>query len=160
MHFLTGPVIQLAWIVDDIEKAEATFAERDGVARWTRLPDIHFSPEATTLRGAPADYVAHISLAYVGELQLELIQPVQGDSIYAEFLNARGPGSHLHHLCFEVADLDVAIEGQSVITQGSMADGEIRFAYLDRGLGDIPYVELVQLSPGMLAFFDELKAGA
>lgn len=158
MQFLTGPMTQLAWIVDDLEKAEATFAERDGVTRWTRLPDIHFGPEETTLRGAPADYVAHISLAYVGDLQLELIQPVRGESIYAEFLAERGPGSHLHHVCFDVADLDTALAGQAVVTKGSMADGEIRFAYVDRGLGEIPFIELVQLGPGMRAFFDAIKA--
>ena len=110
---LTGPVSQLAWVVDDIDRAEREFPPSGEAPSWTRLPDIHFGPEACLLRGVPADFVAHISLAYVGNLQLELIQPVRGESIYTEFLAAQGPG--LHHACWEVDDLDAALAGMEPV---------------------------------------------
>ena len=50
------------------------------------MPDVHFGPDTCTYRGAPADFVANISLSYAGDMQLELIEPVSGDSIYSEFL--------------------------------------------------------------------------
>jgi hypothetical protein len=151
---LTGPVSQLAWVVDDVDRAEREF---DGHPSWTRLPDIHFGPETCRLRGQPADFVAHISLAYVGDLQLELIQPVSGESIYTEFLAAQGPG--LHHACWEVDDLDATLAGTAPVQSGSMADGEIRFAYVEPGLPGFAVTELAQIGPGIRAFYDSLRTG-
>lgn len=164
MRFLRGPMAQLAWVVDDIDEAETAFADRDGIDGWTRLPAIHFEAASTRLRGEPVDFVAHISLAYVGDLQLELIQPVSGASLYTEFLADKGAG--LHHACFYVDDLDAVVAdaaraGSEVVMRGEMADGGIRFAYLAGGIGSVPFIELAQLGAGMRAFFDDLRdAGA
>lgn len=160
MQFLRGPIAQLAWVVDDIAEAEAAFERRDQIGGWTRLADIRFDSDGTRLRGAPADFVAHISLAYAGDVQLELIQPVSGTSLYSEFLAASGPG--LHHVCYYVDDLDDAVAtaaaaGTDVVMSGAMADGEIRFAYLAGGIGSVPFVELAELGTGMRAFFEELR---
>ena len=149
---LTGPLTQLAWVVEDIDLAEREFA---GKPSWTRLPDIHFAPDTCRLRGEPADFVAHISLAYVGDLQLELIQPVSGESIYTEFLAAQGSG--LHHACWEVEDLDAALAGTEPVQSGSMADGEIRFAYVEPGLPGFAAIELAQIGPNIRAFYDMLR---
>lgn len=43
----------------------------------------------------------------VGETLIELLEPLHGDSPLARFIAKRGPG--LHHICFEVADLEAAI---------------------------------------------------
>jgi Glyoxalase/Bleomycin resistance protein/Dioxygenase superfamily len=153
---LTGPASQLAWVVDDIEAAERGFAPPSGPSRWTRLPDIHFGPESCRLRGRPADFVAHISLAYVGDLQLELIQPVSGESIYTEFLADQGPG--LHHACWEVDDLEAALAGTEPVQAGEMADGEIRFAYVEPGLPGFAAIELAQIGPGIRAFYESLRS--
>jgi len=40
----------------------------------------------------------------VGESEIELVQPTADDTGTAKFLQARGAG--LHHLCFEVDDID------------------------------------------------------
>ena len=50
-------------------------------------------------RGKPADFVASISLSYLGDMQLELIEPVSGANVYSDFLRDNGPG--LHHICVE-----------------------------------------------------------
>ena len=150
---------QLAWVVDDIAAAEHELGRRNGPNRWTRLPDIRFGPDSCLLRGQPADFVAHISLSYVGDLQLELIEPVQGDSIYSEFLADNGPG--LHHCCWEVPDLATALAqatDYAVVQSGSMADGEIRFAYLEPGLLGFPVLELAQVGSGMRQFYDGMRA--
>ena len=148
---LTGPMTQLAWVVDDLDRAERGFP----ATSWTRLPDIHFGPETCRLRGAPADFVAHISLAYVGDLQLELIEPVRGDSIYTEFLAAQGPG--LHHACWEVEDLEAALAGTEPVQSGALADDEIRFAYVEPGPPGFAAIELAQIGPGIRAFYDSLR---
>jgi len=41
-------------------------------------------------------------LAQVGDVELELIEPLEGESLYAEHLATHGEG--LHHVAFEVGD--------------------------------------------------------
>jgi catechol 2,3-dioxygenase-like lactoylglutathione lyase family enzyme len=155
-----GPIIQIAWVTDDIEATERLLQEQFGSSAWTRIPDVAFEASATTYRGRPAGLVAHISLAYAGDLQLELIQPVSGESVHTEFLAANGPG--LHHVCFATDDLDAACAraeaaGHAVAMRGSMMDGEIEFAYVDCATAGAPYVELARIGPVMQEFFDGVK---
>ena len=157
-----GPITQVAWVTDDIAATEALLREQFGSGPWTRIPDVHFDREHSRLRGVPTEFTAHISLAYAGDLQLELIEPVSGDSVHTEFLARSGPG--LHHVCFPVDDLGVACAraeaaGVPVLQTGSMMDGEIEFAYLDGSAAGAPYVELARIGPQMQAFFDAIRAG-
>jgi catechol 2,3-dioxygenase-like lactoylglutathione lyase family enzyme len=156
----TGPVTQICWVTEDIGETEQYLSAHFEVGRWTRLPDIRFAPEDCVLRGEPANFTVHVSLAYAGDLQLEIIQPVSGASIYAEFLATSKPG--LHHLCFEVDDMDAALAsaaaaGVEIAQAGSMMGGEMRFAYLDGAHAGVPYIELAQLGPAMRAFYETLK---
>jgi len=157
-----GPVVQVCWVTDDIEATERLLSEQFGVRSWTRIPDVRFGPEHTTLRGEPVDLTLHVSLGYAGDLQLELIQPVSGPGIHREFLDVHGPG--LHHVCFAVDDVDAACAaaeaaGVPVLMRGSMMDGEIEFAYVDGSAGGAPYVELARIGPQMQAFYDAIRAG-
>lgn len=158
----SGPVIQVAWVTDDIDATERLLSEQFGVASWTRIDDVVFGSDATTLRGEPVELTLHVSLGYAGDLQLELIEPVSGPGIHREFLDAHGPG--LHHVCFAVDDVDVACAaaeeaGVPVVMRGSMMDGEIEFAYVDGTTGGAPYVELARIGPRMQAFYDAVRAG-
>lgn len=157
----SGPVTQIAWVTADIEATEKFLSTGFGAGTWTRMNDIRFAPEDCTLRGEPADFTIHVSLTYVGDLQLEVIQPVAGDSIYSEFLAANGPG--LHHVCFDVHDMDVALGraaelGLGVHQAGSMMGGEIKFAYLDGTSAGAPYIELAQIGPAMAELYDAIKS--
>jgi catechol 2,3-dioxygenase-like lactoylglutathione lyase family enzyme len=150
-------------VTDDIEATERLLQEQFGSSAWTRIPDVSFEASTTTYRGRPAGMVAHISLAYAGDLQLELIQPVSGESVHTELLAANGPG--LHHICFATDDLDAACvraeaAGHSVVMRGSMMDGEIEFAYVDCATAGAPYVELARIGPVMQEFFDGVKTNS
>ena len=154
-----GPLTQLAWVTDDLDATEEALGSL-GAVGWTRMPGVHFGPDACTLRGEPADFTADISLSYAGDLQLELIRPVAGTSIYTEFLAERGPG--LHHVCCEVASMDEALaraegDGFAVVQAGAMAGGLMRFAYLDASAAGASYVELAEISPDLRAMFDQIK---
>jgi catechol 2,3-dioxygenase-like lactoylglutathione lyase family enzyme len=155
-----GPITQIAWVTDDIDATERLLSGQFGVGAWTRIPHVRFGPDDTTLRGEPVDFTIHVSLGYAGDLQLELIQPVAGETIHAEFLAAHGPG--LHHVCFDVDDVDVACAnaeaaGHPVLMRGSMMDGAIEFAYVDGSAAGAPYIELARLGPDMRAFYDAVK---
>lgn len=158
-----GPIVQLAWVTDDLDATERALGLAFGAVGWTRMPGIHFGPDTCTLRGEPADFTADISLSYAGELQLELIRPVAGTSMYSEFLAERGPG--LHHVCCEVEAMDAALEqaasdGLAVVQAGTMAGGLMRFAYLDTAAAGASYVELAEISTDLKAVFADIRSRA
>ena len=55
-------------------------------------------------RGKPAFVKAKVAQAQVGGVQLELYQPIEGESIYADFLKERGEG--MHHISSFVDNAD------------------------------------------------------
>jgi methylmalonyl-CoA/ethylmalonyl-CoA epimerase len=83
---------------------------------------------------------------YLGEVQIELIQVISGETLHTKFLEERGEG--LHHLGFFVDDLENELtelekEGIKVLDRGTV-QGIVKFAYLDteEALGVI--LELIQ----------------
>ncbi|KAA1416881.1 VOC family protein [Nocardioides humilatus] len=161
MTIASGPIIQVCWVVEDIAAAETFHREHFGAGPFLRIPDVRFGPEEATYRGQPADFTAHVSMAYIGDLQLELIQPVAGESIYTEFLARSGPG--LHHICFETPDLAASIEraraaGMEIVQQGVMGGGMMSFAYVDGAGWGAPYVELAELGDDIRALYASIKA--
>lgn len=159
----SGPISQIAWVTADIGATEKLLSVGFGAGNWTRMNDIHFAPDSCTLRGEPADFTIHVSIVYVGDLQLEVIQPVSGTSIYSEFLEKNGPG--LHHVCFDVEDMDEALAGVaelglSVHQAGSMMGGAMDFAYVDGTSAGAPYIELARIGDDMKAIFASIKASS
>ncbi|HWU23793.1 MAG TPA: VOC family protein [Nocardioides sp.] len=160
MSITNGPLTQVSWVTDDLDATERVLTEQFGVGVWTRIPGVRFGPDTCTFRGRPCDATADVSMAYSGDLQLELIRPVSGESVWSEFLAQHGTG--LHHVCFRVPDLAEATsaasaEGIEVLMTGSMA-GPMEFAYLDCSAFGAPYVELARISPEMDELFAAIKA--
>ena len=52
----------------------------------------------------PDDFKLNEKMATIGPIRLQLIQPVDGDSVWKEFLDTRGEG--VHHVSFQVDDID------------------------------------------------------
>lgn len=155
-----GGVTQIAWVTDDLDATEGMLSTVFGVKKWTRIPDVHFGPDTCTYRGAPADFTATIALSYLDDMQLELILPVSGMSIYTEFLDRHPAG--LHHVCMEPPDLDAALahataRGMEVVQDGVMPGG-MRFAYLSAPAAALPYMELAFVPPEIRAFYDYIKS--
>ena len=154
--------VQIAWVTRDLDATEKALTMLLGAKKWVRIPSVHFAPDTCTYRGRPADLVAHISLSYAGDTQLEVIAPVSGQSIYTEFLDRAGPG--LHHVCVEAPDTDAfhtaladaERDGAAVVQQGVMPGG-MRFAYVSAEAAGVPYIEIAHISPEIRAFYDYVK---
>ena len=125
-------LIQIGIVVKDFEKALKQYYDIFRAGPW----DIYtFGPPEMkngTYRGKPSDWSALIALAWIGDRQLEIIQPLQGPNIYYEFLEKKGEG--LHHIKEWVDDPQKTIEeyqkkGISMIQSGEF-DGR-SFYYLD-----------------------------
>lgn len=154
--------VQIAWVTRDLDVTEKALTSLMGAKKWVRMPDVHFGPDTCSHRGRPADFVAHISLSYAGDIQLELIEPVRGESVYADFLNTAGPG--LHHVCMEADDVETfdamlrtaARDGTPVVSQGIMPGG-MRFAYVSAVDMGVRYLEIAHVPSEIRAFFDYVR---
>jgi len=106
--------------------------------------------------GRPAQYRYRAAFTMVGPMQLELMQPVEGDNTFSDFLKEHGEGvHHLGHV--RVDDIDEAIrawesEGFACPESGHFPDGG-GFAYMDtvKALGVM--IELLQVPEGPSPFY-------
>ncbi|MCI0487468.1 MAG: methylmalonyl-CoA epimerase [Blastocatellia bacterium] len=54
------------------------------------------------------DQGVHVALLPVGESRIELLEPISDDTTVGRFIRKRGEG--LHHICYEVEDLQSKID--------------------------------------------------
>ena len=123
---------QVALVVKDIQATVENYWNILGIGPWEI-----YSWEAPLVydrkyHGKPAWAKEKIALAQVGAVQLELVQPVDGDSIYQDFLTEHGEG--LHHLQFLVDDVDetaeiLAKEGFPSLQSGRFGTSEDKGGY-------------------------------
>jgi catechol 2,3-dioxygenase-like lactoylglutathione lyase family enzyme len=60
-----------------------------------------------TYHGKPGWGKERLAHAYLGDLEFELVQPVEGDSVYSDWIAEHGEG--LHHLKFLCDDIDEVV---------------------------------------------------
>jgi len=131
-RFKLPDVSQIGVIVKDIEKTIRYYESALGIGPWVRL-DIEYRDR--TLRGKPADFKYKMAFASLGPVELELIQPVEGATVYDDLVAKKGEG--LHHLGFDVGSMKNIEErlaffkqqGIEVIQSGRTETA--KFAYLD-----------------------------
>jgi len=97
-------IVQYALVVRDVKKV-SDFYERLG---FGAMPvDRNISVDRN-YRGQPGKFEMYLGWWHWGDVTFEWIQPLVGPSVYDDHLKARGEG--FHHLAFNVADMDQAIE--------------------------------------------------
>lgn len=126
-------ISQVGIVVEDLEDGMDRFGAGLGVGPW----EIHrFEPPTlseTTYRGNEHDYSMRLGLVDVGETMVELIEPLDGESLYTEHLARHGEGLH-HIACFAFDDPEGVVEafedaGMPVIQSGVYR--ETPYWYLD-----------------------------
>ncbi len=137
---------QIGIVVKDLERAIEYYEDTLGFGPFTRSGvDFNLVFDYIELRGERVETEFLMGFAALGSLELELIQPVRGPSLYREFLERGSEG--LHHLCFDVDDLDERLKryrsmGLPALMEGRTPNGG--FAYLDtEKIGGV-IIELVQ----------------
>lgn len=151
--------VQIGYVVRELAPAEAWFRRILGVPLWTRMEDMSFGADCS-YRGRPADYAAHLSIGYMGDTQIELIEPTRGESPYTEFLESQGPG--LHHLAFDVPDFEATVaalgeSGLQLLAEGAVGPGS-HFAYFDCQSAEASVIEILGFDEGTRAFMKQLRA--
>lgn len=88
----------------------------------------------TTYYEQPSDFKVRMAFRNFDKFQLEVIQPVDGQSVFKDFLEKNGPG--LHHIRFTAQEFDRICEdlisvGIQRIASGRGAHGSSKWAYFD-----------------------------
>ena len=90
-------IVHACVVVRDVEETARRISERLGIGpfevRQKSYPESHAS-----VRGEPTAYTLKFAYARVGPITLELVETVEGRTIYQEFLEEHGEG--IHHLGF------------------------------------------------------------
>lgn len=125
-------VMQVGMIVENIE---------DAVQAWSRLLGVEppsiaitdsFDVSNAHYQGKPTSAQAKLAFFDLGQVTLELIQPIGEPSTWNDQLAAHG--SSLHHIAFEIKGMAEHIDGLAehglqLIQRGEYQGG--RYAYLD-----------------------------
>jgi len=135
-------LIQVGVVVRDMDKA---------IERLSSLGIGPFEPKVLPperkewFRGTPMYAEFNIQAARIGDVELELIQPVSGKSPHKEFLETKGEG--IQHVMFAVDDFNKEVtrlteEGVDELLRAKFPGGG-GVAYLDLGAANF-VIELVQ----------------
>ena len=132
--FLGLPFKQCALVVTDLDEAVRRFSEQLGIGPWTAYRLAPPRLQEMRYQSREVEFSLRHALAWQGELQFELVQPLEGPSIFADHLERHGEG--LHHIGKYVPDharaVAEAIEaGFSPLqsARGFGAEGDGAFAY-------------------------------
>jgi catechol 2,3-dioxygenase-like lactoylglutathione lyase family enzyme len=139
-------LMQVGLVVRDMGKA---------VKRFSVLGFGPFAPKKLPpgtmewFRGKPFHVNVDVKATMVGNVELELCQPVSGQSPHQEYLDSKGEG--IQHVMFAVDDLEKEIDrltkqGATVLLRANFDNGGL--AYLDLDASGF-IVELIQMPKGV-----------
>jgi hypothetical protein len=156
---LAQKVFQIGYVVPDLHAAIGFFKQTLGVRDFLVWENLVL--EQQTYKGNPADNVQSIAFGYLGDMQVELIQPLSGESTYSAYLR-QNPQGGVQHLGILVDDFDAAVtamteRGFKVVQSG--CHGATRLAYFDTGAAGGALTEIITIAPGELAMFERFKRG-
>ncbi len=136
----TNVICQVGLIVSDIEKSIEAYSQVFNMPK----PDIVITdpPEVakTKYKGKPTDARAKLAFFDMGQVSLELIEPVGGPSTWRDFLEEHGEG--VHHIAFRIKGTEQVVaflegKGIDVVQQGHYTGGMYTYLSSEPVLGTI-----------------------
>ena len=147
-----GAITQLGYLTDDLDKAASAWTNL-GVGRFTKMSGVSMP---ATMNGETVNIKIDLGLAYQGDVQIELIQPLcESPSPYLE--NKRAGLWGAHHTQFTVPDLDAGMaqcEAAGMEMACEITSGGGRYIYMR---GEAGWIELTAPNAGLQMFFDMIK---
>jgi catechol 2,3-dioxygenase-like lactoylglutathione lyase family enzyme len=127
-------LVQIGIVVADRDRTTQLLTSLFGIGpfRLVEWPDR--AESKYYYRGVEEDIRIRQAFVRLGDVEVELIQPLEGRSGYGDFLKQTGGG--IHHVLFEVSDIDPVIQelaksGVTVLQSGTGIRPGTRWALLD-----------------------------
>jgi methylmalonyl-CoA/ethylmalonyl-CoA epimerase len=131
------PITQVSLAVRDLDSTMALYQRTFGWAPWQVFDHVLPVHHNTQLRGQAVHYALRGAEVYVGELNFELLQPLEGPNLWSEFIDRRGEGiASIATMFHERADGDAVKAafaerfGANVSMKADIGD-HIEYYYLD-----------------------------
>jgi len=123
---LFDSVIQIGIVVSDVNKAIEGYRDLLQVRKWNiNLVDTTVGKGSNFHKnGKPIQAKAKIAWMNLGNVELELIEPQDRYSLYAEFLRERGPG--IHHIMLGTSNYANAMEHMDRQKIAAIGGGELQ----------------------------------
>ncbi len=152
-----GQIMQLGYVVEDIETTAREWVERTGAGPFYTLDQLEM--DQYYYRGERTDLTMSLAFGYWGDIQVELIHPLnEADTLYTRALKD-APGK-LNHLATVVSDLDALLSrhqlNDRVIQSGKMPTG-LQFVYLEEHVPGGLHLELIEAQDSTLQAFEGMK---
>ncbi|SFB01216.1 Glyoxalase/Bleomycin resistance protein/Dioxygenase superfamily protein [Collimonas sp. OK607] len=146
-----GEAMQICVVTRDLHRTMQQFV-RLGVGPWRVYTFDETTVKDLTYRGEKRPYSMRLALAWSGSTFWEIIQPLDGESIYTEWLAKHGEGiQHVALTCngisFEDRIAEFERRGHKLTQSGSYL-GAVRYAYLDTEESTGFAVELLDFPEG------------
>ena len=134
---------QIGIVVNNIDETVNYYTEMFGFGPY-EIKHVDYSD--ATYYGQHAGYRGKRAFFHLGNVEIELIELVDGKTIHEDFLKEHGEG--LHHIGFQVESLGTSVNNAEQtgfkITQGFTRPDGSGFAYLDSDKTGGVIVELIQ----------------
>jgi hypothetical protein len=88
-------ILHICIVVRDVEKTANVLSDKFGIGPF-RINVVRSPSSRASVRGQPVSYVLKFGHAKMGPISLELVETLEGRTIYQEFLEMHGEG--LHHI--------------------------------------------------------------
>ena len=157
-----GRMVQVAYLVDDIEVAMRHWLEQAGLGPWTWFRNIELDTE---FDGRSFTMRIHEALAYMGDLQIQLVQSLDSTEAATPYQNHLKAGRFgVHHTAFFAADFDATLaraQAQGFERTCLMRDkAGFRYAYCQsRSMPDV-WIEFLESYPALHTIFEDGIAAA
>jgi len=126
---------QIGIVVHDLHAVTQELTRLFGIGpfRIIEWPLESIDPQST-YHGQPGNFRLLLAFATVGKTQLEIIQPLDGENIFSDFLDDHGPG--LHHIRLNTPEFEEGVAaligaGIEKITSGTGVHHGSKWAYFD-----------------------------
>jgi catechol 2,3-dioxygenase-like lactoylglutathione lyase family enzyme len=138
-------VVQVAIVVRDIQQAIDRFSTLFNMEKPPVIVTAEHEHARTQYRGEDTPARARLAFFHMGQVDLELIEPFGGPSIWQEFLDEKGEG--VQHIAFRIKGTDSVVEffgqhGMEVAQQGHYTGG--MYTYIDSAAHLGVIVELLE----------------
>ena len=127
-------IVQVCLIVKDLEASMLRYAKILGFDPPPIQETLLHKDTEATYHGNPTDARARLTCFEIGQIQFELLQPLDPPSAWMDFLQQHGEG--IHHVAFFVPDTQTAVDsfaehGYTITHQGLFTGRGGRYTYLD-----------------------------
>lgn len=140
-------VMQICWVVDDIDQAMENWTKVMGIGPFLLFRDLKI--DSVRYRGEPTSTHFSIAMAQAGGVQIEFAQQhCDNPSAYRDLVKKGENG--LHHIAIYVGDFAAALrhftdQGFEPAIEGTF--GEMQFAYVDTSAMLGCMVEIIEHHP-------------